>query len=220
MAIKIAVAVPGSVEHAPGALRRLPNLPGWSNKPLAKMLSAQFHTTVQLVNDADAAGIGEAHRGAGRGYRKVAYYTISTGIGGARIINGVIDPKTPNYEPGHYTLIPGGRTCGCGRRGCLEAYGSGTGFYKTYGLRPENCKDSRIWDEYAQTLGQGIIKTLPHPLPDIIILGGGVPRVGARLFTPLRAYMKKNLRTKNPPPIVPAKLGDNAGLYGCLEILK
>ena len=217
---KIAIAMPGSFDITTKKSLHLANLPGWNHKSIIRALTVKFHTKILLINDADAAGIGEARRGAGLGYHKVSYFTISTGIGGARIINGIIDPKTPHYEPGHYTLVRGGRACGCGRRGCFEAYGSGMGFFKTYGVRTENCKDQNIWNEYAQTLGQGILKTLPHPLPDIIIIGGGVSHVGATLFTPLKAYIKKNLHTNNPPPIVPSKLGDASGLYGCLEILK
>ena len=245
----LVVAIPGTIDRHDGASPRLPNLPGWSNRPIAQQLAAEFHTKIRLVNDADAAGIGEARRGAGRGFNRVAYFTISTGIGGARLINGAIDPKAHNFEPGHQLLIPQGRNCACGRHGCFEAYGSGTAFYKTYGVRTENCKDQRIWNEYARTLGQGIINAvehphLPHPplspwerdaeggvrgpnrfsphahaTPDIIIIGGGVSQVGPRLFTPLRAYIKKNLKILKPPPIKKAALGDLAGLYGGLELL-
>ena len=135
---KIAIAVPGSIDTPRKKIRHLPNLPGWSGKPISRALTKQLHTKILLINDADAAGIGEARQGAGKKYRRVLYLTISTGIGGARIIDGAIDPQAQHFEPGHFTLIPRGRKCGCGRRGCFEAYGSGTGFYKTYGVRAED----------------------------------------------------------------------------------
>ena len=56
--------------------------------------------------------------------------------------------------------------------------------------------------------------------PDVIVIGGGVSQVGTKLFTPLCAYIKQNLKTINPPPIKKAALGDLSGLYGCLELLK
>lgn len=215
---KIAIALPGSIDAPNKKSPRLPNLPGWSNQPITRILSKKFHASILLINDADAAGIGEARRGAGRGYHKVLYLTISTGIGGARLIDGRIDSKTPSFEPGHYPLITDGRKCGCGRRGCFEAYGSGPAFFKTYGVRPENCRDKKIWAAHTQIIGQGLLNILKHWSPDVVIIGGGLSQAGHLLFTPLRAYMRTHLKIIQPPPILPAKLGDNSGLYGCLEI--
>ncbi|MBI4135499.1 ROK family protein [Candidatus Uhrbacteria bacterium] len=216
----LAVAVPGSIDSKNKALLNLPNLPGWSNKPITKVLTRHLNCKMRLINDADAAGLGEAAQGAGRGYTRVAYFTISTGIGGARLVHGKLDPKFQNWEPGHFVLVPHGRKCGCGRRGCFESYASGTGFYKTYGIHPENCKNQTIWNKYAQTLGRGIVNALRHDPPNIIVIGGGVSQAGERLFKPLRAYLKNNFPTQKPPPIKKAALGDLAGLYGCLALFK
>ncbi|MBI2551902.1 ROK family protein [Candidatus Uhrbacteria bacterium] len=230
----IVIAVPGPIDHPRGKVLHLPNLPGWRNKPITKVLTRHLNCKVLLINDADAAGLGEARRGAGRGYTRVAYFTISTGIGGALIINDFLPllkgeikrgskcphPLTISAEPGHQILIPGGRRDNCGQRGCFEAYASGTGFYKTYGVRPENCKNKKIWAKHAQTVGWGLINTIVHWSPDIVVIGGGLAQAGTLLFTPLRAYVRKNLKIFKPPLIVPSKLGDDAGLYGCLELLK
>src|SRR3989338_738466 len=83
--IKIAIAVPGAINVTHKKLLRLPNLPGWRNAPIVHTLSRLLRTKskIIMVNDADAAGLGEARRGAGSGYRRLAYFTISTGGGGA-----------------------------------------------------------------------------------------------------------------------------------------
>src|SRR3989338_1239988 len=129
----IAIAISGPIDQPSGKVLHLPNLPLWRNKPIARALKQQLKAKVHLINDADAAGIGEATRGAGRGYRNVAYFTVSTGIGGARLINGKIKTSenfsakgvTPKDgcasgvisawggEPGHITLIPDGRKYHC-----------------------------------------------------------------------------------------------------------
>ncbi len=216
----LGVAVPGPLDLKNRTLLNLPNLPGWSRKPIAKMLAHHLNCKVRLINDADAAGLGEAAQGAGRGYRRVAYFTISTGIGGARLINGKLDPKFSNWEPGHFNLVPNGRKCGCGRRGCFESYGSGTGFYKTHGMRTENCKNQKVWNAYAQTLGRGIVNAIKNAPPDIIVIGGGVSQASQHLLKPLRVYLKNNFPTQKSPPLKKAALGDKSGLYGALTLLK
>lgn len=77
-----------------------PNLPQWNRKPIHEDLEKAFRCEVQIANDADLAGLGEAHFGAGRGFKIVAYLTISTGIGGCRITNGKLDPSYLGFEPG------------------------------------------------------------------------------------------------------------------------
>ena len=132
---------------------------------------------------------------------------------------GGLEHNIISTEPGHQILVPGGRRDNCGQRGCFEVYGSGTAFYKTYGVRPENCKDKKIWARHAQIIGWGIVNTIVHWSPDIVVVGGGLSKAGPLLFKPLRAYVRQHLKILKPPPIKPAKLGDDAGLYGCLELL-
>lgn len=221
----VVVAVPGPIDANRNALLNLPNLPGWRGKPLVKLLTRYLHCKILLINDADAAALGEARQGAGRGFNRVGYLTLSTGIGGALILKcaerTVLNQQRTvlSAEPGHQIMLPGGRKCGAGHPGCFEAYGSGTAFYKTYGVRPEDCKDKRIWARHAQIIGWGLINTIVHWSPDIVILGGGLTQAGALLFIPLRTYVRKHLKILKPPLIVPAKLGDNAGLYGALAFL-
>ena len=217
---RVALAVPGHIPtKTKNPLLHFSNLPGWGKNHLAKVLASALNTKIILINDADAAGLGEASRGAGRGYDIVAYLTLSTGVGGARIHGGELDGSAHGFEPGHQILIPNGKKWTCGQRGCFEAYGSGTAFYKTYGVRAEFCRDKKIWTKHAQIVGWGVVNTIIAWSPDIVVIGGGLSQAGPLLFQPLRAYVAAHLKIFKPPPIVPAKLGDSAGLYGGLKLL-
>ena len=78
-----------------------PNLPGWNNKPFKDVLQKEFNTIVNIENDAALVGLGEASRGAGKDKRIVEFLTISTGVGGARIVNQKIQESSMGFEPGH-----------------------------------------------------------------------------------------------------------------------
>lgn len=217
---KIAVAVPTPVSDGRKTRLNFPNLPGWRSIPLGNTLAKALHTKVYLVNDATAAGLGEATKGAGYGYDVVAYLTLSTGIGGVRIHQGIADGAAQGFEPGHHILVVKGKKCPCGQSGCFEAYASGTAFYKTYKLRPEFCKSKTVWAKHAQTVGHGLINTIVHWSPDVVVLGGGLTQAGPLLFKPLNTFVKTHLKILKAPPIIRGSLGDDAGLYGCLELLR
>jgi glucokinase len=105
-----------------------PNMPGWNNVPLETKLSEALHVPVLAENDANAAALGEARQGAGRGSSDVIYITVSTGIGAGLILDGRIYRGTGGFagEAGHMVVKPDGPLCGCGRHGCLETVASGT----------------------------------------------------------------------------------------------
>jgi len=84
----ITIAAPGPIDIERGVLVNPPNLPGWHNVPLADLLHRATGARVHVANDADMAGLGEFHRGAGRGTQNMVYITWSTGVGGGLIING------------------------------------------------------------------------------------------------------------------------------------
>jgi glucokinase len=105
-----------------------PNLPGWKNVPLKRLIEEALSITAFLENDANAAALGEHRFGAGRGVQNMIYVTASTGIGGGLILNGQLYSGATGAagEIGHMTVLPWGPYCGCGNRGCLEALASGT----------------------------------------------------------------------------------------------
>jgi glucokinase len=110
-----------------------PNISAWRNEPLKKRISSQTKLPVMLENDANAAGWAEFRFGAGAGRRGMVMLTIGTGVGGAIISDGVLLKGGFGIggELGHVVLIPGGRDCGCGQKGCVESYCSGTALLKS-----------------------------------------------------------------------------------------
>jgi glucokinase len=123
----ICVGAPGGVDPETGIVHHAPNL-GWFDYPLGQALAARVELPVVVENDVTIGAIGEHAYGAGRGTRHLVALFVGTGVGGALIVDGV--PlrgfRGAAGEVGHLIAVPGGRTCGCGRSGCFEAYASRT----------------------------------------------------------------------------------------------
>jgi glucokinase len=121
----IAIGSPGSVDVTTGHVSNARNVPGFfDDVPLGPRVSAAFDGTPVIVdNDVRAAVMGEFRRGAGRPFRNLLGVFVGTGVGGGLILEGALRHGLGNAgEIGHTTVKPGGRRCGCGRLGCLEAY--------------------------------------------------------------------------------------------------
>lgn len=124
----IGVCAPGWVENEHGVLLSATNLPCWKNFPLARKIEGHYGLPTRLTNDASAAALAEAKWGAGAGYESMFYVTLGTGIGTAMIRHGEIYHGRAGgaCEGGHTTINLNGPLCGCGKRGCVEMYASGT----------------------------------------------------------------------------------------------
>ena len=195
------------------------NIESWKGRALKKVLQDMFKADVFIENDADLAGLGEALYGAGRGKRIVAYLTISTGVGGVRIVDKKIDANAMGFEPGHHILFAGGNICSCGGKGDLEAYISGSALEKRYGKKPQKITDKKIWDEEAIILAYALNNVTVFWSPDIIILGGSLMEKIS--LEQVRACTKKALKIfPSPPAIKRAEFGDLAGLHGALALLQ
>jgi glucokinase len=122
------VSAPGPIQSEEGVISDPPNLPGWHNVPLARLLHERLGIPTVLENDANCGAVGEHEMGAGRGYRHMLYVTISTGIGGGMIIDDRLYAGASGAagEVGHIGVAATGPTCGAGHVGCLEAFASGT----------------------------------------------------------------------------------------------
>ena len=124
----VGIATPGSVDDATGTVLYSNNIP-FSNLPLARLFKERLAVKrVTLLNDADAAALGETIAGAARGAKCAVMITLGTGIGGGIVMDGKVHTGTNNAagELGHTVISMGGRQCTCGRRGCFEAYASAT----------------------------------------------------------------------------------------------
>ncbi|RKI06401.1 ROK family protein [Corallococcus sp. AB030] len=120
------VGAAGQIHKDTGVISVAPNL-GWRDVPLAAMLTKRLGFDVKVVNDLSAAAWGELHAGAGRGAQDILVVFVGSGVGSAIIADGRLVQGGGGVagELGHIKVVPGGRLCGCGEHGCLEAYAGG-----------------------------------------------------------------------------------------------
>ncbi len=124
----IGFGFPGQVDYKSGIVRLAPNIPGWVEVPIAKMIEDEFHIPTRVDNDVRCAALGELKYGAGKGCENLVCITVGTGIGSGLIVNGKLVRGASNAagEIGHIKLqIHDGPICGCGDTGCMEAFASG-----------------------------------------------------------------------------------------------
>ncbi|MFC1953774.1 ROK family protein [Chloroflexota bacterium] len=124
----VGLGAPGLSNPETGILFTSPHLPGWKDVPLKDIVEKALGKKTFLINDANAAAIGELHYGAGKGSRHFIYITVSTGIGGGIIIDGRIYTGFRGMagEPGHMVINDEGPLCTCGNKGCWETLASGS----------------------------------------------------------------------------------------------
>ena len=244
----IGVAIPAmSIDPEGGVVRKAANLPALDGFPLGHRVSEELGRPVRLENDANAAAIGESWTGASRGAANSICVTLGTGVGGGIILNGEIlrGPDWSAGEVGHICVEPLGHPCGCGSRGCVEQYASATAIVRMAGELAGDYPDSALSGKADLTafdvfqaakcgdeLGQEVFRRMGYYLgiglanlinilnPDIIVIGGGVAEawdlfIGhVRDEIASRAYSEPAKRAK----LVPAALGDDAGLLGAARI--
>jgi glucokinase len=154
----VGLIAPGPVDPFTGVVLSAPNIPGWENVPLKKILEERVGRPVFLGNDANLAALAEWKFGAGRGHNDVLYLTISTGIGGGVIAGGklLLGARGLAAEVGHTLVVPDGPLCGCGQRGHLEAVASGTAIARMAQarLKAGDGEDSKIWEIVGDELEQ------------------------------------------------------------------
>ena len=124
----IGFGLPGQIDYKEGIVKNLPNIPGWVNIPLAKIIEDEFSIPTRLDNDVRCAALGELNFGAGKGCQNLICITVGTGIGSGIVLNGKLVRGASNAagEIGHIKMdMTGGPLCGCGDYGCFEAYASG-----------------------------------------------------------------------------------------------
>ncbi len=193
-----------------GTLRDHPRLPMWEGFAIRDALQKNFNTTVVIENDAAVVGLGEAVCGAGKGRQIVAYLTISTGVGGAKIVDGRIDENAIGFEPGA-EIVDGTHT--------LEELISGSAIESKYGMSPKDITNPKIWEELAHFLAIGVNNAIVHWSPDCVVLGGSMMNEVGIPLPLVEESLSKMLTVYGAcPPIVHASLGDLGGLYGALAL--
>ncbi|MDO8520756.1 MAG: ROK family protein [bacterium] len=201
-----------------------PHLQGWNAKPIKKTLEELFSAPAFVENDTAIVGLGEAVAGAGAGHAIVVYMTVSTGVGGTRIVNGKIDVSAIGFEPGHQIFDAGGalhETTVAGRGIDLEGYISGTAVTERYGKKPREITDLAFWDEMARLLAYGLNNTIVHWSPDIVVIGGSMMNTIGIPIDRVRANLKGILHIYPELPLIEhSALGDVGGLHGALHFVK
>jgi glucokinase len=246
----IGVVAPGPINSRKGILLAAPNIPEWKNMALQKGLEELFNVPVALGNDANLAALGEWKYGVGRDHHYVVYLTISTGIGSGIIVDDQLLEGASGLgaELGHITVLPDGPLCGCGQRGHLEALASGTAISHWVGEKihegvptslPADQKltardvsiaareGDRLANEAFERAGTFIGLALADFLhifnPTIVIFGGGVSQSGSLLLNPVLNELRRRIMSPyylENLTITNAALGDDAGLFGALALVR
>jgi glucokinase len=243
----IGVATPGTMDLKAGLILDPPNMKPWRNVPVRKYITDEFGKPTAFQNDANAAAMGEFWIGAGQEVNSLVLFTLGTGVGGGVIVFGrVLEGETSHGgELGHIKIeMTNPRECGCGRRGCLEAYASATAVVKraeeslardggtsilhrrpATGLTAKDIFDAaatgdtlaaKIVDETAFYLALGAANLMHVIDPSMVVFGGGMIAAGPGFLDQIRAHVK---RVAFPVPaerclIRYAKLGPDAGFIG------
>ena len=222
----IGIGVPGVLDLEKGETLFLPNLPGtWPHVPLGDTITKLTGLPTVLLNDVRSITNGEWRFGAGRGVDTVAVFAIGTGIGGGLVINGQLHLGIGGTggELGHMTIDYSGPTCGCGNKGCLEAFASGPAIaamgmkavtqglttrigeicdYDLNRITPELIARAaeagdqiamEIYERAGFYLGIAAANICVAIGPRRIIIGGGVAQVGDLLLNPIRRTLRERV---------------------------
>ena len=228
----IGIAVPGSVDAARGAVISAYNL-DFFNVPLKEEMQKHFSDVdIHLANDADAAALAELYAGVFVGKHTAVLITIGTGTGGGLILGGKMHSggNGRGCELGHMSLRYGGEMCTCGNSGCIESYCSAT-WLKEAGIKAGlgtqadaklvidlakagNETALAIFDEFTDNLSSAIASICSLLDPEVVALGGGVSEAGEFLYKPLKEKVREKNFFKADYEIVPASLGNDAGMIG------
>jgi glucokinase len=223
----LGLLVPGLVDPEAGIGVLSSNL-GWADVPFRQLVERRLDLPVSFSHDVGGAGEAELRLGAARPFRTVAVVTIGTGIASALFIDG--RPHTAGGfagELGHTIVYPDGRDCACGGRGHLETVGSAAAIARLYtertGIAVNGAREvleaadesaAAVWSEAVTGLALGLSQLVAVLAPEAIVIGGGLAQAGPALFEPLTAELDRLLTFHRRPPLIPAQLGEDAGLLG------
>ena len=212
----IGFGFPGQIDCDKGVVLLAPNIPGWVNIPIAKIIEKEFSIPVKVDNDVRCAALAELNYGAGKGTTNMICITVGTGIGSGLIINGKIVRGASNVagEIGHIKLqMHDGPLCGCGDTGCLEAFASGpaivamaqeyimggkstkyrelanpdiTPYIVAEAAKQGDVVAKRIFEVIGEYIGIGLVSVINLLNPEKIVIGGGVADAGELLFAPIK----------------------------------
>lgn len=233
----------GNIEHAP-------NLAWKGITPIAQLFEQAFNLPTLLTNDANAAAIGEMVYGNARDLKHFVTITLGTGLGSGIIIDGNLVYGHDGFagEYGHIQVVPDGRLCGCGRKGCLETYASATGVVRSIDtlsspnkaasklINIENVSSRDVFnaadegdlfareiiDYTAKVLGQAFANFALFSSPKAFVLFGGIAQSGPEFASQVKKYMEESMLIifQNKVEIRISSLHDsNAAVLGAASLI-
>ena len=243
----IGISVPGPVDDE-GTVHRCVNL-GWGVFDIGQEMRKHIDLPVFAGNDANAAALGEAWKGGGKGCKDVVVVTLGTGVGGGIIVNGKIlsGSSGAGGEIGHIHINDDEEEkCGCGNKGCLEQYGSATGIARLAIKRLEqddmpsslrsvssmNAKEVfdavkegdklaiQIAEQFGDILGKGLSIVADVVNPELFVIGGGVSKAGQIVIDFIQKnFVKYVFHGSRDTKFAIATLGNDAGIYGSAKLV-
>ena len=237
----------GLVDSSEGMLHFSPNLPGWSDVPLASIFRDALGLEVTVENDVNAACWGEYRFGAGRETGCFVTLTLGTGVGGGIVLDGRLYRGAQGMagEVGHQVIAADGPLCACGNRGCVEALvgapaiirrvreasarGEETVLSASSDLTVKEIAKAasegdgvavRALADAGRFLGIGLANIVHVLNPDLIAIGGGVAGAGDLIIAPARESMTRHLMSEvlASVRVVPAELGNEASFIGAASL--
>ncbi len=217
----IGFGVPGLIDNEKGLICKMANING-INVPLRDYLK-DLNLPIKISNDANVACLAEQKYGAAKGYSDAIMITLGTGVGGGIVANNKLIEgfEGKGAELGHIVIMMNGESCGCGRKGCLEAYASASALLRQTKKAMLENKDSMMWeycnnnidnvsgltsfecakkgdeiankviDNYIMYLGEGLLNFCNIFRPQVFVIGGGISNQGDYLKNKLQAYLEK-----------------------------
>jgi len=235
----IGIGLPGLVDTFKGMVHFLPNIPGWKEVSLKKILEQETGLPVFIDNDVKLMTFAEHKAGSAKEYNNVLCITLGTGVGGGLIIGNSLYRGKDNAagEIGHLPLNEHGPVCGCGSEACLEVYVGNARIIKDarklFGSKitleevsklaqGNNAKATKFWGEVGKKLGLALSGVVNLLNLDAIVIGGGVSCAGKVLFKSVKQTIlmrAMNVQAKRVN-IFKAKLGNDAGIIGAGYLVK
>ncbi len=230
----IGIGLPGLIDPYRGIVQFLPNIPGWRNVPLKKILEKKLNVPVLIDNDAKMITLGEWKFGAGKGVDNLLCMTLGTGVGSGLILNGQLYRGVSNTagEFGHVPLNEKGPRCNCGGIACFEGYvGNERLVHRARTIFKKDVRTVqdlgrlakghdqealRFWEETGKKIAQGLITIINLLNLERIVIGGGVANNLPHMIRTIQRTI--SARALKVPAarveIVRARLGDDAGILG------
>lgn len=233
----IGVGCPGPLNIKSGTILKAPNLRGWNNFNVKKYFEENTSLRTEVNNDANVAGLAEAMIGSAKGAESVFYITVSTGVGGALIINNQIINGANSFageicnliinedKYSHSGLVKGGLEGQCSgpniSRIVSEKLGRKVDTPEVFDLYKKNNNEvSKIIDELCENLSKGISNIISVVDPEVIVLGGSVILYNTSIVEIIKERVKEKVINKEAVDIRIAEIGDDAGLRGAGFLIK